>query len=811
MATINPVIKSFNGGEFSPLMAGRLDVEKWPDSCRLLENAVCIVQGPATRRGAFRFVAEVKTSAKKVRVIPFEVGTDAAYVLELGDLYIRFFKAGARLESPPGTPVEVVTTYLEADLFLLHYAQSADLLYLVAGSYAPRKLSRLLADGTSWGFKTVNFAPPPTFEDDTDYSGGTVKVALSAVTGTGVKVVSSAAVFLAADKDRILKYLDARASFTAYVGTQEMTAEILDEFPAALVDTTPATTLTSVGTTVDFSAAHGISAAQVTAGIWIRLTSGAQAGEMRQVASVTDADTVEIASAFSMNQVAVSWSKHYAIAAGSWKLNGSPVATLTPSVATPVGAITTLTLGAAGWRAVDVTLGKYVKAASGIVKLTAYSSPTVVSGQIVKVLSGTAAVAGGAWSAEVPSWSAAAGYPAAVCFFEERLYLAGTTRQKTSVWGSANGDFENFGGGVNAADSATFPLTSLKANMVRWLLPAKSMLGGTVDGEFSITGEADAAITPTNPRPRSETTHGGSTVMPVRVGHLVIFVQAHGRKVRELTYDYQPDSFIAPDLTRFAEHISEGGGIVDMAYQQEPHSVLWCVRADGVLVGLTYIREEKVYGWHRHTTDGYFESVCVIPDPGNNRDQVWAVVRRTIGGATKRFIEVLEPDVVAADSYVRYQGAAATVITGLSHLEGKAVDVVADGFVVPGHVVAGGQITLARAASDVVVGLHYETTVEPQRPDYIDDKGRTTIGKKKRWAEVTLRLHETGLSGVTVNGATLPARAGSDPLGTATALFTGDVETPTLADDNNGILTIKQTQPLPFTLVAITGTLHVEA
>ncbi|OYV96822.1 MAG: hypothetical protein B7Z62_07555 [Deltaproteobacteria bacterium 37-65-8] len=233
------------------------------------------------------------------------------------------------------------------------------------------------------------------------------------------------------------------------------------------------------------------------------------------------------------------------------------------------------------------------------------------------------------------------------------------------------------------------------------------------------------------------------------------------------------------------------------------------VRADGVLLGMTYNPDEKVFGWHRHVTDGLFESVAVIPDPVNNRDQLWAVVNRTIGGATKRYIEYMDPDVVVADSFVRYQGAAATEITGLDHLEGEAVDVVADGFVVTGHVVAGGKITLAKAAVDVTVGLHYETTVEPEPPDYINDKGQNNVNAQKQWSEVVLRLYETGLSGVTVNGKSLPARSGSDPLGTAPALFTGDVRTPLLGTTRAGVLTIKQTLPLPFTLLAVAGTLEV--
>lgn len=805
MAGMNPVLRSFNAGELSPRMEGRLDLPKFRDGCRTLENAICLSQGPAERRGAFRFVKEVKTSSKKTRIVAFEVGTEAAYVLELGNLYIRFYAGEQRIESG-GIPVEVVTPYLEADLFQIHHAQSADLLYLVHNLYATRRLARLLADGTSWGFKTVKFNPPPTFEDDTDVSGGTISISPDAITGTGVKIRSSADVFLAADKDRLLKYLDGLASITAVGGAREITVEFIDDFPDALAPVAGPGTVTTVGTAATFSVAHGLAV-----GNWVRLTGGAQAGEKKRVTLIVDPSNVTLESAFSVDQAAgVTWSKDFEITgAQGWKLAGSPVATLTPSVASPVGAIATLTLGAAGWRQVDVDLGKYVKVNTGIVKLTAYTSPTAVSGQIVKALENSNPAAGGAWKAEVPSWSATAGYPGAISFFEQRLFLGGTTRQPTTVWGSQNGDYENFGAGVNAADSVVYPLASIKVNKFRWLLPAKALLGGTAGGEFSITGGEGQTLTPTNINAPSETTHGSSFVMPVRVGHLVLFVQAHGRKVREITYNFQTNAYIAPDLTRFAEHITAGGGIVDMAYQEEPDSILWCVRADGQLLGLTYNREEEVYGWHRHVTDGAFESVCVIPDPVNNRDQLWAVVRRTIGGATKRYVEVLDPDVVAADSYVHYQGAAAMEITGLSHIEGKAVDVVADGFVVSGHVVAGGKITLSKAASDVVVGLHYESTVEAERPDFIDDKGRTTIGMKKQWQEVILRLYQTGLSGITVNGKTFPARSGSDPLDTATALFTGDALMPSLGTTRDGILTVKQTLPLPFTLLAITGTLDV--
>jgi len=805
---MNPVIKSFNAGELSPRLGGRLDIPKIHDGCITLENCICTVQGPATRRGAFRFVKEVKDSSKKVRVLPFEVGVDAAYVIEAGNLYFRFFHDNARIDSG-GSPVEVVTPFLEAQLFDLHYTQSADLLYLAHNALNVRKLSRLVADGSSWGFKSVKFNPPPTFEDDTDVSGGTISISPDAVTGTGIKIFASADVFLAADKDRLIKYLDGMASITAVGSAREVTVEFIDDFPDNLAPQSGTGTITTVGAAASYLSPHGLAI-----GNWVRLTNGTQVGEKKRVIGVPDVYNATLESGFSVDQAGASWSLDREILGSSgWKLGGSPVATLTPSVNSPVGAIATLTLGAAGWRQKDVDLGKYVLVNSGIVKLTTYTSTTVVSGQIVKILSeavtgGPAASAGGAWSAEMPSWSEAAGYPSAICFYGQRMFLAGSTKQPTTVWGSVTGDYENHGGGVDDGDAVVFPLTGIKVNKVRWLLPAKRLLGGTVAGEFSITGDADAVLTPLNPRPQSETTHGGSGVMPVRIGHVVLFVQAQGRKVREIGYVLDDDAYVAPDLTRFAEHLTEGG-IVDMAYQQEPESILWCVRSDGVLLGLTYNREEKVFGWHRHVTEGYFESVCVIPDVANHRDQLWAVVRRNIGGTTKRYIEYLDPDRIEADSFVIYSGDPSTWIGGLSHLEGKAVDVVADGFVVPGKVVSGGSITLSRAASDVVVGLHYESTVTPMQPDYLDDKGRTTIGKKKQWQEVILRLFETGLSGVTINGKALPARSGSDPLNSATALFTGDVQTPKLGTDRNGILTIKQTLPLPFTLMAITGTLDV--
>ena len=208
-----------------------------------------------------------------------------------------------------------------------------------------------------------------------------------------------------------------------------------------------------------------------------------------------------------------------------------------------------------------------------------------------------------------------------------------------------------------------------------------------------------------------------------------MFVQRAKRKVRELVYNYDTDGFIAPDLTILAEHISDSG-ITEMSYQQEPQSILWCVRTDGILIGLTYARNEQVVGWHRHIFGGVFgsgnavvESVATIPGD-LNEDVTYVIVKRTINGATRRYVEYLQPvdygsDLTAAffvDSGLTYSGGATTTISGLHHLIGQSVTILADGSTHPNKTVsATGTITLDRSSTKVQIGLNYNSTLQTMR------------------------------------------------------------------------------------------------
>jgi len=280
-------------------------------------------------------------------------------------------------------------------------------------------------------------------------------------------------------------------------------------------------------------------------------------------------------------------------------------------------------------------------------------------------------------------------------------------------------------------------------------------------------------------------------------------VQKAGRKVRGLTYKWEWDRYVSPDMTLLAEHITRPGISGRMAYQQEPNSIVWAVRADGVLLGLTYQPDQEVVAWHRHITDGEVESVASIP--GIGRDELWLSVKRTIGGVTKRFIEYMEAEEVDSredwffvDSGLTYTGPAATTISGLDHLEGKTVSILADGIVVADQVVSGsGTITLTTAASKVHVGLPYTSKLQSMRIEAGSAEG-TAQSKIKKIRKVAVRLLESSGFKIGPNENKLDTKA------TGTELFTGDVEILFKGGwETEGKIMVVQEQPLPLTVLAM--------
>lgn len=460
---------------------------------------------------------------------------------------------------------------------------------------------------------------------------------------------------------------------------------------------------------------------------------------------------------------------------------------------------------------------QYLDQGFGWAKITGYTSSTQVDAEVVSHIPSGAVGSGQAttrWAFQ--AWSSAAGYPVAVTFFRERLVFG----RGQTIWFSVTGDFENFSteiAGAVAADAGfERTIASDRANSVRWLSPGDVLLVGTVGDEWAIAESTTAdPFGPSNCQTKRQSTYGSSTVAPARIGAETLFVQRAKAKVRAMAFRIEQDGFASPNVAAFARTITRGG-LVDMAYQQEPWGVLWGVRADGLLAGLTLDREQDVVAWHRHPfVGGVVECAECIPSPAGNGDDLWLIVRYTINGQTKRYIAHLadkddeateQADWIESDMALTYRGAAATTISGLDHLEGQTVWVLVDGARHPNRVVSGGQITLQLAGEVVTVGLPSPAVLETMDIDGGNPTG-TSQGKTKRAHLMTLRLYRSlgGRAGPTESATEeVQYRMPSVPMGSPPPPFTGDVDVEWPADYDKAMrVVVVKDRPMPITLLAV--------
>ncbi len=304
-----------------------------------------------------------------------------------------------------------------------------------------------------------------------------------------------------------------------------------------------------------------------------------------------------------------------------------------------------------------------------------------------------------------------------------------------------------------------------------------------------------------------------------------MFLQRAKRKLRELAYNFDVDGYVSPDLTILAEHITEGG-LTQLSYQQEPNQIIWGTRDDGELVGLTYQREQQVVAWHRHKFGGTFgsgasatghavcESVATIPTD-NSEYQTWVINKRTINSVTRRYVEYIndfdfdETDDTTfnfLDSQLNYDGSSTDTITGLDHLEGQTVSILADGSTHPDKTVSSGSITLDRNVTKAKVGLGYTSLLQTMRLDAGSQDG-TSQGKTKRIFDIAIRLYES--IGVEVgpdlqNMERIPFRSSADAMDSGLGVFTGDKEVEFRGNyETDGFIFVRQTQPLPLTILSL--------
>lgn len=420
-----------------------------------------------------------------------------------------------------------------------------------------------------------------------------------------------------------------------------------------------------------------------------------------------------------------------------------------------------------------------------------------------------------------PSLSGSNNRPSVVTFFEQRLVFAGTNNNPQTIWFSKSADYLNFTVGTLADDALIYTIASSQVNAIRFLSATRVLMIGTSGGEYVLTTTNDGPVTPTTTQIRKYSNYGTATVQPVQVADVTLFLQRGNRKVREFRYVGEVDvaGYQAPDMTILAEHITEGG-ITALVYQQEPDSIVWCIREDGTLLGMTYRRDEQVVAWHKHVIGGEFssgqsvvESIATLPTD-SGEDELYMIVKRTIDGQTKRYIEILgdfefgdqTTDAYFVDSGLLYSGSSVSTLSGLWHIPGEEVSILGNGASHPDRTVSNGSVSMAFNVTTAAIGYGFTSEMETLRLEAGSSDG-TSQGKPKRIHAITLRLYQT--VGLEVGPANADVdrvyfRDSSMSMDTAVPLYTGDktVEFPGGFEDDDRIY-VRQTQPLPLTVLAL--------
>lgn len=813
MAKASPFLQTFDGGELSPLLGARTDLAKYFNGCSALENFLPTVQGPAVRRGGLQYINAVK--AGRAWLIRFQVSERIAYMLEFGEFYVRFY-TNRGLLAPGGVPVEVATPYSNADLTSddgtcgIRVVQSADTMYIFHRDYAPRKLLRTGAE--SFTIERAQFNSGPF---DTVNSNKSTTVSVSADTGA-VTLTATTAIFSPSHVGSLF-YLESADLSTVRPWAVHQEVSVGDRrrvdnrvYQCTATGGSGAVTGTNtpihaegkawdgdgidlpndqrgpIGVEWEFlHAGYGIvqidsytSGTQVEGTVIERLPSELVPGGGSSTV-VTTFPVSAISASVNPGELTVGAAGHPFSVGDTVVLSGT-------NFEDPNGILPDASID-----------GAYVISAVDANTYTitgTYPTGLVYDPLAVGIATRTVTTNYSEYKA-THKWahslfSDVNGWPEHGAFWRQRLVLVKGRKVAMSV----TNDFENFaaklGGEVETDSAIVQTLNARQINRVVWVVESDELILGT-DGDEWLIGpiQASQAVGPANIRAERRTSYGSRAIQPAEVGGKILFIQASGRRLRDYQFDYDTNNYGSSDTTKLATHILRSGAI-DLTYQQEPDSIVWMARADGVLVGCTYDQEpgrSDVYAWHPHPlVNGWVEAVEAMPAPDGGSDDLWLIVRREINGQTVRYVELLrrpledtEPQAEAfyVDSGLTYRGAPASIMSGLEHLEGQTVQVLADGAAHPDLVVTAGQIELQWEASIVHAGLAAPCAMCTMSLEAGSVNG-TAQFKSKKVTNVAVRMHRSlggNLGPARDNTETLNFRRPSQPMGSPPPLFSGDM------------------------------------
>lgn len=848
---------SFTGGEISPSLCARADAAEYNTWLRQATNFIVHPQGGISNRPGTYYMGSAKNTNKACRLFSFPISDEEAYVIEAGEQYFRFFTSAGAVLNSSQLPLEITTPYSQQDLPKLQTAQYNNTLYVAHPAHPLMRLTRSAVGQFTWEEAPLKYGPfmpantdpskqmrvyPQTtsvvsegvparlsfapvnysnlmvyayFNGEWFYASETFGLNLSEIVAYFNDAYSSRGL-RASSQGSILSITSAAADGANWNG-KNLVLEYRSTFYGAATHTVTQTlsggenagiqTVAQPGRYLlesshdyftplhvggRFSLVHMVDGQHKSGTLGYESTSGViQSGSdwtLRTSGTWTGTLYVEVS-----YDLGTTWNTLKVLSRASGEDNFYLVGNLNDAENMFLLRVRSYQIsGEAGY---ELDAQSFIQRA--VLKVSSYTSATQVVVEAERLFGSQG------WT---PHWaegsfSPAAGYPACVFIFQNRLGLAATSHEAQTLWFSKAGNFMDFGSARDeqlSTDSLAVQLGGTQQQAIVSVLVANRLLVLTTTGEWTLS--CNGAFTLDDIQLEQQSSRGACNVSPVLIGNRVVFVQRGGFAIRELVYDYATSSYTSNDLTLCAKHLFYNQSIVQLAFAQNPDHLLWCITQEGELLSATYVPEQNICAWTRQQTQGQFISLCLLGD------EVWFAVKRSGGIFLEKLCERMKDKTPQAqlflDSAVSYTfSQAQTQLTGISHLEGKQVNVLADGNVIENRTVQNGQITLPYAACVVHVGLGYTAQL------YTLPLSSAVIAQRKhRLVALSVKMLDSrgGEIGTSLDHMTQLVQRTDEPYNTPVSLQTQDANLVLSCSHQYAAgVFVRQTQPLPLTVLAL--------
>ncbi len=676
--------RSFASGEVGPAIQARADTVKYATGLRTCRNFFVRKHGGVSNRPGTTFISEIKNSAKVSRLIPYRYTEELTAVLEIGDGSIRGIVNGALTLAPSTTPITGITN---ANPCVVSYSGADNLIgttdLLISGVVGP--IGDYL-NGRHFKIGSIDYALN-TFT--LKYMDGTV------VNSTAFGAYTSGGTAHEVDQTTIPQfsslYSEAEIPEIDYSQSGELLTLVHPDHPVVELEhagTGPGGwdgNLSIFGPQLEAPALVGIEHGAPGAKKYVYVVTSVAEDTYEESLIRTYYSSIAVTTISSTGTAEVTTSGLHGLAPGNevyidhatfatGSINGWYTVSGVPTTST-----FNVLVDSSGFGAFSGSGAVYLK----YIYLNATAVPTTAAPIVMRLSPVTGAVAYNIYKQKQGIFgfigttqflnesgfiqfndedqtidpldnppidraiaASSDNYPAVAGVIQQRRAFAQTNNEPSSLVASRPALLDNFTFHIPlvADDSLKLALAGSQ-NKIKHILDLGTIVVLTSGGEWVLQGDSGGTLTPSQINPKQIGYNGASSLKPLLINNNALYVQARGGTVRDLGFDYQVDGYKGNDLTVFSSHLFEGFTITDWAYQQQPNSIVWAVRSDGVLLGMTYLKEQDIIAWHRHDTQGgTVESVCTIPE--GEEDSLYMIVKRTIGGHVHRYIEKLNTRVV---------------------------------------------------------------------------------------------------------------------------------------------------------------------